>query len=465
MSIQAIPDKKTGYSMQPIGSIEQDLNTRRLNTRERVFLGATILLMLGSALMLFTNRSYFENWHLVMIGMPFGRGVLLVSLSLLAFKVSFLVFMATLYRKYKALPSVSDEELPHCTIIVPAFNEGEGVWHTLISICESDYPTHKMQVIAFDDGSSDDTWEWMLQAKRKLGTRISIFQQPRNMGKRQALYRGFNLATGDVFVTIDSDSIISKSTLRNLVSPFVIDENCGAVAGNVRVLNRQKALIPRMLNASFTFSFEFIRSAQSQLGSVLCTPGALSAYRRTAVIKALPDWINQTFMGKKSDIGEDRAMTNMILKQGKHVLFQRNAPVFTLAPEKFRNLHKMFTRWERSNIRENIMMSKFAFGNFRDANKTGARILLLNQWLRVILACPLLIVTLVLLALNPITFFVSAFVGMFVFSLIQYVVNVRRHSALDSVWLFPYSVFFAFSLFWVTPYAILTANRSGWLTR
>ncbi len=48
--------------------------------------------------------------------------------------------------------------------------------------------------------------------------------------------------------------------------------------------------------------------------------GRPAAYRRKAVFSCLDDWINQTFMGKTSDIGEDRGMTNMILKQGYHVL-------------------------------------------------------------------------------------------------------------------------------------------------
>jgi hyaluronan synthase len=64
-----------------------------------------------------------------------------------------------------------------------------------------------------------------------------------------------------------------------------------------------------MLNVSFVMSFEFVRSAESQLGSVLCTPGALAAYRSAVLV---PEWINQKFMGRSSDIGEDRAMTNMI---------------------------------------------------------------------------------------------------------------------------------------------------------
>lgn len=38
-----------------------------------------------------------------------------------------------------------------------------------------------------------------------------------------------------------------------MTSPFVVNKECGAVAGNVRVLNNEKALIPKMLNVSFAF--------------------------------------------------------------------------------------------------------------------------------------------------------------------------------------------------------------------
>ena len=178
----------------------------------------------------------------------------------------------------------------------------------------------------------------MQEAKKQLGDRVSICQQPKNMGKRHALYRGFNEGTGAVFVTVDSDSIVKKDTLRNLVSPFVTNIKCGAVAGNIRVLNNQKALLPKMLDVSFVLSFEFVRSAESSLNSVLCTPGALAAYRSEAVFACLPQWINQTFMGQASDIGEDLAMTNMILNQGYHLLFQRNAYAYNNVPEEYPGL-------------------------------------------------------------------------------------------------------------------------------
>ncbi|MBP2831891.1 glycosyltransferase family 2 protein [Aquimarina sp. U1-2] len=442
-------------------SVEQLKN----NTSSIAILIATFIVLFGAASMFYFLQPYFEEIHLERMNTTWGITLVILGIVLLTIKISFIGYILFLYLRYKVVDSVTDKELPLCTVIVPAYNEGELVHKTLHSLAKSDYPIEKLQIISIDDGSQDDTWEWMKKAKEELGNRVSIYQQPKNKGKRHALYRGFNLGMGDVFITVDSDSIVKKDTLRVMVSPFIVNENCGAVAGNVRVLNRDKALIPRMLNVSFAFSFEFIRSAQSALGSVLCTPGALSAYRKEAVFNCLEDWISQTFMGQVSKIGEDRAMTNMILKQGYNVLFQRTAYVYTNIPERYKNLYKMFIRWERSNIRENIAMSKFAFTNFRTESKNGTRVLLLNQWLKMIMAYPGIALMVFFVFTYPLLFISATLVGILVFSSIQAFFYAKKHSISEALWAYPYSIFYAFTLFWITPYAIATAGRSGWLTR
>jgi len=212
-------------------------------------------------------------------------------------------------------------------------------------------------------------------------------------------------------------------------------------------------------------SFEFMRSAESMLGSVLCTPGAAAAYRKTAVFGCLDEWINQTFMGQPSDIGEDRAMTNMILKQGNHVLFQRNAVVLTNVPEEYTGLYKMFIRWARSNVRENIAMSKFVFKNFREGSKFGSRLLLINQSVKMLMSYPFLLFMLFFIAIHPLLFLSSTLLSIFIVSSFPVLFYAKRYSLKDSLWAYSYSLFYTFSLFWITPYAIATANKRGWLTR
>lgn len=430
-----------------------------------IVLISSFIVMIGAAFLVYELQPDFHQFSVDRMNSTWGFVFLIIATVLFLFNAGFFLYNLYLYFKYKPIPSVTDDLLPTCTVIVPAYNEGKLVWDTLLSLADSDYPEEKLQILAIDDGSKDDTWYWMQQAKLKLGDRLSIYQQPENKGKRHALYRGFNLGKGEIFVTVDSDSIVKSDTLRNLVSPFVINKNCGAVAGNVHVLNNNKAILPKMLNVSFVLSFEFMRSAESMLGSVLCTPGALAAYRSTAVFACLPEWINQTFMGEASDIGEDRAMTNMILKQGHHVLFQRNAYVLTNVPEKYSGLYKMFIRWGRSNVRENIMMSQFVFKNFRNESKFGARLLFLNQSLKIVMAYPLILFMLFFVLTHPVLFVSSTLLGILILSSFPVIFYAKRYNLSESFWAYSYSILYTFGLFWITPYVILTANKKGWLTR
>lgn len=437
-----------------------------LKTRRTAIMLVTMILLLGAAYMIYELQPELEQLHFERLKTTWGFYFIAVTTLLLLYKLAYFLFNVVLYFKYKPVQSVSDELLPNITVIVPAYNEGRLVYDTLVSLVASKYPSQKLQLLAIDDGSKDDTWAWMQKAKADLGDSVSIFQQPKNMGKRHALYRGFKLGTGDVFVTVDSDSIVKEDTLRNLVSPFVVNPKCGAVAGNVQVLNNSNAIIPKMLNVSFVLSFEFMRSAQSTLGSVLCTPGALSAYRRDVVFNCLEDWINQTFNGQASDIGEDRAMTNMIMKQGYHVLFQSNSYVLTNVPEHYKGLYKMFIRWARSNVRENLMMGKFVYSKFREEkSRFGTRLIFFDSALNMLLTYPFVLLMFVLVCLNPIIFLATTLFGILISSSFSVFFYAKKHTLKDSGWAYAYSLLYTFGLFWIMPYAIATVSRGGWLTR
>jgi hyaluronan synthase len=453
---------KTNWLINPAVPL-QFSSIKHSSATEVAVLVTTFLVLLLGAAGVYYLQPQLDQLHLNRIATTFGAAFVVLTTGLFLFRAGVFLFHVYLFLKYKPVEAVDDDQLPTCTVIVPAYNEGKLVYDTLMSLVHSDYPQEKLQLLAIDDGSKDDTWEWIQKAKLELGNRVTIFKQPENKGKRHALYRGFNIGTGEVFVTVDSDSIVQRDTLRNLVSPMVLHPDCGAVAGNVAVLNEKEGALPKMLNVSFVMSFEFKRSAESVL--VLCTPGALAAYRREAVFACLEEWINQTFNGKPSDIGEDRAMTNMILKQGCKVLFQRNAYVFTNVPEQYAGLYKMFIRWGRSNVREHLMMAKYVFTNFRASGKWGPRLLFLDQSLHFLMMYPLLFFMFFFVANYPLEFLSTTLLSILVVSTFSVGFYAKRYNLYKALWGYTYSLFFSFSLFWIAPYSMATAAKGGWLTR
>ena len=62
---------------------------------------------------------------------------------------------------------------PNVSVLMPCYNEGKTVYETIESITQSNYPNEKFEVIAQDDCSADDSYEWMLKAQRDF-TNIRI---------------------------------------------------------------------------------------------------------------------------------------------------------------------------------------------------------------------------------------------------------------------------------------------------
>lgn len=378
----------------------------------------------------------------------------------------FLTIAICRYWFYKETPLVDETELPFCSVIVPAYNEGKGVFAALESICQNGYPDNRLEIIALNDGSIDDTLKWMNMAAEKHPHLIRVIDLKKNRGKRFALYQGIYAAKGGFIITIDSDSMLDKDALKYMIAPLVRNENVAAVSGNVKVANIANGIMPPMLDACFTFAFDFIRSGQSVFKRVFCTPGALSAYRKAALMPVLDEWLNQTFMGRPAGIGEDRALTNLLLREEHDIVMQRSAAIYTNVPETYQGLCKMLLRWERSNIRENFDMFKFIFKNFQftDVKRWFMLWTLFQYTLMVMLPILLIWFSLYNVYITNGRILLSILAMSVLWSTIPATINMQRDFRL--VWgSYIYGVFNVFTLFWVIPYAFFTIGNSQWLTR
>ena len=201
-----------------------------------------------------------------------------------------------LWACYRPFP-LQDGDLPTLTIIIPAYNEGAMVEHSLYSVARSDYPREKLEIICIDDGSTDDTWEYIDRARQRYPGLIKTIRFPDNRGKKEGLYAGFTQGRGEILVTVDSDSVIEPSALRHLVAPLQQDAGLGAVAGNVRVYNRHASLMGKMQWVRYV-NLDFLRAAQSVYKTVTCTPGSLAAYRRTALLPHLAGLASPDLSGR-----------------------------------------------------------------------------------------------------------------------------------------------------------------------
>ncbi len=392
-----------------------------------------------------------------------AAGQVVGQMHILLFALGFMVlFRAALWLRYRPAPLRQD--LPAISVIVPAYNEGPMVRRALASILASDYPADLLEVICIDDGSKDDTWEHIAAVQREEPDRLTALRSPQNCGKREALYAGIRQARGEVLVTVDSDSIIEPTTLRHLVAPFQADSRVGAVAGKVKVLNKRQGLIPRMLGAVYIFSFDYIRAAQSTFKTVICCPGALSAYRREVIMPILDDWRAQRFLGVRCTYGEDRALTNYVLQAGYYCVYQQTAVVHTLAPSTYRGLCRMYLRWNRSNIRESLRQATFIFTKYRRRHRFLPILDFLFINSRFLLQPVSTALVLYVLVRSPhlvLPYF--AILGLGAAASMVYYLRTERDS--DCCYWILYSWFSVFALAWLPVAAALTLRSRSWMTR
>jgi hyaluronan synthase len=435
---------------------------QRIQTLD-LFLKILVPALLSVFLVLSLKLGSFNGYLQLLSRQSFGSPIMALGAGFTLAYLAFQLVRTVLWWRYKSYP-LPDGPLPRVTVIIPAFNEGAMVEKSIYAAAASDYPADRLEIICIDDGSKDDTWFYIDRARQRYPKLVKAIRFPKNRGKKEGLYAGFTQGKGDYFITIDSDSVIQPDTVKQVIAPMLNDSRIGAVAGNVKVLDRSRSIMARMLAVRFVLAFDFLRASQSMYGCVTCTPGALSAYRADAIKPSLEEWRRQTFMGLPANIGEDRALTNFVLRRGFYTTYQRSAIVQTKVPETYKGLCRMYLRWDRSNFRENWVQLKFIFTKYRKQHRLLPIIDFFMTQIEFPLTYLFLGMLLVSFAIYPIVM-VKFFAGLGVFTLIWMYYYIHQERDMDFIYGIIYSYFAFFFLNWVQPWAFITVRNDRWLTR
>lgn len=254
-------------------------------------------------------------------------GVLIGALALARLVTAF-VLARRHAREARARP-VAIDFTPPVTIVVPAYNEEAGVAAAVRSLAGSLYPD--VEVIVVDDGSTDGTAA-VVEALDLPNVRL--ISQP-NGGKPAALNTGIAAARNDIIVTVDGDTRFEDLTLTYLVQPFQ-DPDVGAVSGNTKVVNRT-GLLGRWQHIEYVMGFNLDRRMYEKLQCMPTVPGAIGAFRRTALVE----------VGGLSDdtLAEDTDLTMGINRAGWKVVYEERARAWTEAPATVSALWRQRYRW------------------------------------------------------------------------------------------------------------------------
>ncbi|MFE3459246.1 glycosyltransferase [Nocardiopsis aegyptia] len=239
------------------------------------------------------------------------------------------------------------------TVQIPVYNEDPGVLRMCLrSVLEQSRKVDRVRVV--DDGSIDpDTGavrdyaeirDRFLADAAEAGVAATWDRTP-NRGKRYAQMHVLADDDADVFVTLDSDSVMDRDAVREGLAPFA-DPRVTSVAGHVLVLNRDANLLTRMTGLLYLPFTRGLRSAQSVLRRVTINSGTLAFYRAHLVRDRAGVYENETFLGRPMQMNDDSMLTFYGLLEGDTV-HQPSSLVFTLVPETASHYFGQQLRWMR----------------------------------------------------------------------------------------------------------------------
>lgn len=221
---------------------------------------------------------------------------------------------------------------PPVSVLIAAYNEEKVIAQTLRAVLTSAYPG-EIEVVVVDDGSNDNTAA-IVAGMAQSDDRIHLLRQI-NLGKAMALKTGFDAVCHEIVVSLDADTQFAPETIGELVRPFA-DPAVAAVSGRARVGN-PKTLVARFQSLEYTCGFNLDRRAYHLLNCITVVPGAVSAFKKSAVFAA---------GGISTEtLAEDTDLTLSLHRYGHKICYAPGGVAWTEAPETIRAFAKQRFRW------------------------------------------------------------------------------------------------------------------------
>lgn len=231
---------------------------------------------------------------------------------------------------------------PIISVVVPVYNSADTLVACIDSIMTGTYPVDKIKVTLVNNKSTDNSFEVFQQLQEKYPSAKMVWMEAAQ-GKSHALNMALYNTTGNYFIHIDSDGVLDKNALRNMVYQFEMEPDTVALTGAIltqpslmahRGVKRLEQLLEYHEYAS---AFLVSRNAEARSNTMFTMSGAFSGFRRSKIA--------ETFMFSSDTVGEDTHMTFQMRQKGQ-VKLAKNAIFYVEPIEDFNALYRQRQRWQ-----------------------------------------------------------------------------------------------------------------------
>ncbi len=230
-----------------------------------------------------------------------------------------------------------DSFSPNVSIVIALRNEEKVVSRLLTSLQSQIYDINKLEIILVNDHSNDSTLELLKESDLE---NIHILNMPNGQnGKKKAIFRGVNFASGEIIITSDADCTFHPNWVDKMVSYFFNDE-VKLVSGPVS-LEKKQGILQNFQALDF---LSLIVSGAGAIGvkdPIFCN-GANMAYRKDVFIQF------NDFNDSKTVSGDDVFLLhNLKEKYPKSIVFAKDKDVIvsTSSEKNLSNYINQRKRW------------------------------------------------------------------------------------------------------------------------
>lgn len=245
-------------------------------------------------------------------------------------------------------PYATSDATPKISMIIAAYNEEDVIGEKLDNILGLDYPSDLLEVIVASDGSDDRTNEIVASY---AGKGVKLLALPR-AGKASALNQAVAIATGDLLVFSDANSMYDRNALRALVRPFG-DPQVGGVAGNQVYLKKNQHASSAGEHGYWNLD-RLLKQAEDRAGNTISATGAIYAIRRS-LFQPVPEGVTDDFV-----------TSTRVIAQGYRLVFAADAiayePVAASSGREFGRKVRIMTRGLRAVIVMRELLNPLRYG-------------------------------------------------------------------------------------------------------
>ena len=265
---------------------------------------------------------------------------------------------------------------PEISLIIPIYNSMDTLEQCIRSIDESDYPDERIRIFLVNNQGQDDSFQVFCDCQQKY-PQLQMQWLNARQGKSKALNMALFNSEGKYIIHIDSDGLLERSALRNMVYRFEADQTIECMTGVILTDPKQvqayPLVLPRILRKvefmEYAQAFLAGRNYSAEINAVYTLSGAFSAFRKSAVLKSQ--------LYNTDTICEDTQITfQMKYLQKTKVGICEDAIFFVDPIEDMNKLYTQLQRWQRGSLEVSHLFLK---------DKLKARNMLTNVGVRTLL--------------------------------------------------------------------------------